>query len=69
MTANTEGTRSGRAKPYSLTTTEADPPIIYRQYSNPEVDRLLELGRTVSVDFDERLVYYTQAQELMWEDS
>lgn len=69
----------GRSAPYldfnlwrlfhSLTTTEADPPIIHRQYSNPEVDRLLELGRTVSVDFDERLVYYTQAQELMWEDS
>lgn len=69
----------GRAAPYldfnlwrlfhSLTTTEAAPPIIHRQYSNPEVDRLLERGRTVSVDFDERLVYYTQAQELMWEDS
>lgn len=69
----------GRSAPYldfnlwrlfhSLTTTEAAPPIIHRQYSNPEVDRLLELGRTVSVDFDERVVYYTQAQQLMWEDS
>jgi peptide/nickel transport system substrate-binding protein len=69
----------GRAAPYldfnlwrlfhSLTTTEAAPPIIHRQYSNPEVDRLLEVGRTISTDFAERTVYYDQAQALMWEDS
>lgn len=69
----------GRAAPYldfnlwrlfhSNTTTEPAPPIIHRQYQNPEVDRLLELGRTISTDFGERVEYYTQAQELIWEDS
>ena len=34
------------------------------RYSNPEVDRLIELGRT-ETDFDRRLEYYAEAQRII----
>lgn len=39
-----------------------------RGYCNPEVDALIEKGRS-TFDLDERKQYYAEAQEIIWEDS
>ena len=36
-------------------------------YTNPEVDKLLETGRT-STDQEERKAAYMKAQEIVWEE-
>lgn len=38
-----------------------------RGYCNPEVDRLIEQGRS-TFDLDERYSYYEEAQKVIWED-